>query len=484
MRRLMMLFGLGGGLIVLLPTVVSIFGLAACVAIVYRQGPTSGRFSDQPVAAYVSSPAERVEPAVLTVAYTGGAGGERVQAEAYEPAPASAPVFETYGTGALEIEESVPINMPNAARTNGHDGMPAIANDGGRTFLVLWQSNDTMDGTAGADTDILAVRSTNGGRTWSDNFLLNSDATSDSRGDINPAAAGALDGTWLAAWCGSSEGIQLARSSDSGEKWDMPVRIGGGSYPDIKTDGRGTWIVTWMNRTDGVLARRSTDNGVTWQPEVTIGRTSGMPPLVETDGHGNWVILWADSMMMVSHSADHGATWEAPVELGVVAEDRPDLGVDDSGVFIAATSAAVPWPDMSTFEQDAVGFRSTDGGKSWSAAIPLHGDALTDNGYDQRPRLAGGANGRWLALWYAQNRQTGEDNDIYFTTSEDHGLTWSDPLPFNSYAGAEPGSDAYGGVACDGDGNWIGVWNSNYTFDGKVIVPAGNVIAGRARWKQ
>ena len=50
-------------------------------------------------------------------------------------------------------------------------------------------------------------------------------------------------------------------------------------------------------------------------------------------------------------------------------------------------------PGMENNEIDLVLKRSKDGGKTWSEAIPLHSDAKTDNGYDQRPRLAGGANG-------------------------------------------------------------------------------------------
>jgi Neuraminidase (sialidase) len=90
-----------------------------------------------------------------------------------------------YGTGETEL---------------GNGFFPQLATDGGRSWFVVWDAIDSIDGRFGKDSEILMVRSTDRGRTWTTPAALNMNATSDKRGDRSPQLATDGQGNWIAAW--------------------------------------------------------------------------------------------------------------------------------------------------------------------------------------------------------------------------------------------------------------------------------------------
>jgi len=190
--------------------------------------------------------------------------------------PALAQVF-----GPVEALDS------NASLDTGDDIYPEIATDGGGTWVAVWGSSDTLGGTIGADMDILVARSTDGGATWTALAPLNSNAAGSVGWNLEPQVAADGAGTWVAVWDSEDSpggwfrgpvaaDILVVRSTDGGATWTAPVALDANAagdsmrddFPQIATDGAGTWMAVWQSSGphDGasladahILVARSTD---------------------------------------------------------------------------------------------------------------------------------------------------------------------------------------------------------------------------------
>lgn len=162
-----------------------------------------------------------------------------------------------------------PLNT-NAATDSGNDGDSHIATDGAGNWVVVWQSNNTFDGTIGFDRDILVARSTDNGATWTDPAPLNTNAATDGNFGVDdevPQIATDGWGNWVAAWTSSNDlggtiggdpDIMVARSTDNGATWTDPMPLNNNAATDsggdfdsrLATDGAGNWVVVWTSSDD------------------------------------------------------------------------------------------------------------------------------------------------------------------------------------------------------------------------------------------
>ena len=131
-----------------------------------------------------------------------------------------------------------------------------------------------------------------------------------------------------------------------------------------------------------------------------------------------------DFTLATEYSTDGGATWHDSTALGMVGftvMTDPTLAWDDqNNVYLLGLSGTNP-P-----EWDAIGmvvYKSTDGGKTWSAPKPIHNSAGDDKQW-----LAGDTNpaspfhGRVYGVW--DETSTGQ---IFFARTKDHGANWVGP---------------------------------------------------------
>lgn len=119
---------------------------------------------------------------------------------------------------------------------------------------------------------------------------------------------------------------------------------------------------------------------------------------------------------------------------------------------------------------DILASRSVDGGFVWSDLWPINLDARTDTGRDRGPQYAHDGQGNWIVVWYRGDiEQSGlGDQDVFYATSTDGTLTWSEPVDLLGDSFTDGGDDDHPQVATDGKGHWMIVWSSKRDLEGSI----------------
>jgi hypothetical protein len=262
---------------------------------------------------------------------------------------------------------------------------------------TFWYANIAFDRTDAANS-VAVSRSTNGGKSWSTNFVVQTPA--------NQGKAMFNDKEWIGAdpsdptgktayvtWTlfqGSSSAIVISKTTDGGLTWSAPQRVS-----NVFTNDQGSTVVvgssgtvyvtfeTFHGRTDSVAFAVSTDGGATFTTRL-IAPVSDIPsplpgatfrddsfPALAVDGPtlhvvwSNWNGTDADVVYM--RSANGGASWSSPVTIG----GGPG---DQFFPWIAARNgvAYASWMNRASGDTYTIaGAASTNGGASWSSPVTL-----------------------------------------------------------------------------------------------------------------
>ena len=114
---------------------------------------------------------------------------------------------------------------------------------------MVWDSGAALGGFGGPDHEIDAARSSNDGSSWSQPFLVNTNATFDgSASDWYPTVRSGGSSKWSVAWQVPSMEV-YSHSSDGGTTWSAPARVNAeGPYSGVDvglaTDGN-SWLAAW-----------------------------------------------------------------------------------------------------------------------------------------------------------------------------------------------------------------------------------------------
>jgi hypothetical protein len=236
----------------------------------------------------------------------------------------------------------------------GNDESPAVARDAAGHVVAVWESTESIDDDAGTDQEIHVARSSDGGLTWSDTQILNSNAATDGTNyDFEPQVATDGVGTWIAVWSsydslggtiGNDEDVLFSRSTDNGATWspaaalDPNAAIDQGNTADrvqIAMDASGNAVVVWASDdplgalgdyNGKILVSRSNNSGMSWAAAIKIDASPAFDdePSLATDGAGTWITAWTrqndaayggDRDHFFARSTNNGATWSAPAPL-------------------------------------------------------------------------------------------------------------------------------------------------------------------------
>jgi hypothetical protein len=391
------------------------------------------------------------------------------------------------------------------------DWYPSLGTDGNGTWIAAW---DSLGGPFGNSRDIVFARSLDGGHTWTGPAPLNSDAGTDSGHDLLVRLEWDGAGTWLAIWVadgrtGADRDIFAARSIDGGMTWGLPgpvntnaaVDSGFDSNPQVASDGAGNWVAVWdssdtLGGTIGddpdILVATSDDNGVTWSAPAALNSDAPSDTLrdlsaeIQTDGEGHWVAAWEtlndlgggdfqDNDLVFARSDDNGATWtpRAPLHPSMLSDIGQDhliqIETDGSGTWVAAWNSKRVEPLVNN--RDILSVRSYDNGLTWTAPADVRTDAATDPLEEYAPQLVSDGRGNWVVVWDGQddlNEPNGLDFDTYVALSTDGAVSWLPATYLSDGGDSDSGGDARAQIATDRRGNWVMAWDSDETLGGQV----------------
>lgn len=252
---------------------------------------------------------------------------------------------------------------------------------------------------------------------------------------------------------------EVFASDTSGYQWNSPVYAHGGDKQWMTVDRTGGvgggnvyshWNVSW-SAVPGMDFNRSTD----------LGASFDTPIAMPASPYWGTTTVGPDGTVYVV-----GVSWDGPHPISVarsttIADPGNPLGFDDSvsidlgGEPVAFAGSASPNPgglhgqvwiasDHSGTAThgnlyvlgsvDPVGAdpldvhftRSTDGGSTWSAPVRINDDAQASNAWQWFGTLSVAPNGRIDVIWNDnRNDPTGYDSELFYSFSNDGGLTWS-----------------------------------------------------------
>jgi hypothetical protein len=169
------------------------------------------------------------------------------------------------------------------------------------------------------------------------------------------------------------------------------------------------------------------------QPAVIISGLDGLPLQlrVEADSLGRLILTWIDSKTgsvlyswADANRASIAAEWEIPQYISSVSQvnSSPDVLADDSGKMIIAYAVPIN-------EKRGIYFvESDDGGKTWNQPIQIF-DAVSA-GWDivDHPDISLTVDGRLHILFnrYTSQGKSRQSLGLYYSQSENGGITWSD----------------------------------------------------------
>ena len=268
-------------------------------------------------------------------------------------------------------------------------------------------------------------------------------------------------------------GATAALSTDSGEHWTLASATAPKNYAvsgdvSVTFDDQGHAFLCYIafdrlgtenywahNATrNGIFVRRSDDGGKTWKPEATTVISHPTEPgipfedkpyiVADTDPRsphaGNLYVGWTQftltkSVILFSRSTDSGNTWSAPIEIS----SHEGLPRDDNGAVEGFSGAVAPdgtlyvvWADG-----DNIAFTySKDGGETFAPSkevldvAPLYFKVSSVDRANGFPQISLDPKTNRLFVSWSDYRNG--DVDIFVSTSDDRGASWSPTIRVNS----------------------------------------------------
>ena len=322
---------------------------------------------------------------------------------------------------------------------------PSIASDGQGNLVAVTVSE--YNPNYGGEYDVVVTASTDNGATWSDIKLLVPTDTADSQSDEEPRVATDNAGTWAVVW-GSGE--------------DMA--------------GTGT--------DDDIFMSQSTDNGATWSTPVAVNPWAASDslrdasPQISMNG-ANWTVSWSsahdpsddmqtDFEIYSIYSSDAGVTWSDPVKVSIGGLDNtsndssPIMHINENGRGLLIWNGREDGDNVD--ELDVYYSISPNFGESWSAGLLLNVEGLSDaaGDHDYASSVLVESDGTLIASWYGQSADTGSDDEIFYRTSTNNGVTWGDAQILNPNSTSDSGDEFGSRFIANPKGGWIASWVNDF----------------------
>jgi hypothetical protein len=352
----------------------------------------------------------------------------------------------------------------NVSQSSGSSFNPLISVDrqvDGIHINVVW-IND-----APGNNDVFFSRSTNGGDTFSAPLNLSNDPAD----SLSPQLA--VDGTGKninVVWESDdiTFGILFSHSTDGGATFSPPVPLAtntGGSFgAQLAMAADGSINVVWeddSNSGSTISYIRLSINGVPFSAPKNLSANLGnsTESQIAVDAGGNIDVIFADSTpgasnpgnfnIFFSRSTDQGLTFSSPKNLSSSLTNslHAHLAVDATGGIYAVWEENVA---IDAGNKDIFFTRSSDSGATFSAPTNLSNNFGNSSNASLVVDAAGGINLSW------EDDTPGLTN-IFFTDSQDAGVTFSTPQNLSN----DSGSSTEAQIVADKNGDLNVLWSDD-----------------------
>ncbi|MGB9169659.1 MAG: sialidase family protein [Nitrososphaeraceae archaeon] len=295
---------------------------------------------------------------------------------------------------------------------------------GAENIYVLW-----IDESNGGDEDIFFTVSNDNGQT----FALPTDLSDNAGDSFEPqmiVSGNNVYVVWLDESTGGETNIFFTVSNDNGQTFDPPTDLSkNASFSENQqmiVSGNNVYVV-WRDESNGgdtdILFTVSNDNGQTFvDPPIDLSNndegSSGQQMIVSGN---NVYVVWQDEGngpdrdIFFTVSNDNGQTFDPPIDLSNNAEDS--FGQQ---MIVSGNNVYVVWGDVSNGGDEDIFFTvSNDNGQTF--VDPPTDLSNNPGGTGHQQMIVSGNN--VYVVW----QNSGNDDDIFFTVSNDNGQTFVDP---------------------------------------------------------
>jgi hypothetical protein len=356
-----------------------------------------------------------------------------------EPRRYQVHVFRSIDGGLTWQERPIP-DVPHYAPLSGDDSGirkgPVVLSDG-ETWMARWFNGSGKYMAYG-------IYSKDDGVTWDVSFAVPGQGP-DLYTDGN--------GVWIVStYDASIKAEKQWRSCNEEDRWE-PYSFG---FPEL--DGYVGWlryagpigkgvllaVLEYVGEPEygeefawpaSLISVTSSDGGDTWSELEVLTEEHTYPADgalgVEFDLSGKAVALLSCDERLETYQYVSGQGWRLASDFGQVVEVGRCSFVFDGGRTILFAASRMMGPSIHYGRDDILLLRSTDLGQTYTGPYAPFYESLRDQPEDDlSPVLATDKNGTWVAAW-ASNRviedEDGADHDVFLSSSQDYGNTWSDP---------------------------------------------------------
>jgi hypothetical protein len=299
----------------------------------------------------------------------------------------SAPAGGTDGRLYIAIEGAAPIELrdPLGPIEAHGESPPKIAYGADGALNAIYVVPKVIPGRRFPLAALRFVRSTDGGKTWSQPASVTDDAVFGTHNfhALHAANDGTLYITWLDSREGDKAAVYFTRSTDNGLTWAVNHRVASSEAcpccrTSIATAADGSLYVAWRIVLPGnvrdIVVARSADRGDTFSEPVVVHADNwvypGCPhagPSIQVDTANHLHITWwtgkeGASGVAYARSEDQGRTFIDYEPLGIAEFSQPahvQLALGPSGQVLVA------WDDGTKHTPEVVLRVSRDGGRSF-----------------------------------------------------------------------------------------------------------------------
>ncbi|MGE3976808.1 MAG: sialidase family protein [Nitrospira sp.] len=250
--------------------------------------------------------------------------------------------------GGRSFMPSVLVNDDRQVIQHTFDSMQIAPNG---TLHMAW-----IDGREGRkEPGTFVTRSTDHGRTVTQNFKIDDDTCVCCRTAVATSADGIVYVAWRKIFEGNIRETVVSRSMDDGRTFSSSVVVGNDRwvYPacphrpaSLGVDRQGRLYVVWYTEGNdempAIYLAYSDDQGKTFSTKKQLNRSKGTfpdHPQMAVDPAGRIAVIWEEQSpvrreVVVSYSLDRGRSFNAPIKLNEKNGQTPAVAVNQHGMVV------------------------------------------------------------------------------------------------------------------------------------------------------